>query len=107
MVVRLKPKPKARRAPRPRPPARPHRSEEFWRQIVDVLPMGVMVWRLAEIQDDASLTFVAANPAASAALGREFHDASGKRISEVLPALRSETVHALAEVVRSSKRVEL
>ena len=55
--------------------------------LVESISLGLIVIRMADIDDPESFDLVAANPAACAALNRPLDQWAGRRVAEVLPVL--------------------
>jgi signal transduction histidine kinase/DNA-binding response OmpR family regulator len=75
---------------------------------VQHLPLGVLVYRLEDPEDDCSLTLMDGNPAAATIVKLDLAEAQGKTILELFPtAMLSNAPRRFAEVVRSGRPHEL
>jgi PAS domain S-box-containing protein len=81
-------------------------SSRLLREVLDQMSPGVVVWELVDPDEDASLTLVYVNAAASRLLGIDVGALVGQPMSQVLPAVPPERRHAYAEVCRDRKRRE-
>ena len=73
------------------------------------MQVGLLVYRMDDVDDDRSLRIVTVNPKAEALLGFPKEEILGRRIDEAFPALRARGIPALfAEVLRAddARRVE-
>ena len=71
--------------------------------LLDQLPLGIVVYRLDDVDDDRSLRLVYANPAASKLTERDLGSLIGRTLLEVVPAADPDRMHGYAEVCRSRK----
>lgn len=85
-------------------------AEQRIRQFVNIarnMQLGLIVYRLDDLNDDRALRIVIVNPAAERLLGIPKDDLLGRRIDEVFPALRPRGIPALfAEVIRTGSTRE-
>jgi PAS domain S-box-containing protein len=82
-------------------------SPELWDALFEQLHLGVAVWRLEDLEDDASLSLRRANRAACRMLGRELAPLYGKRMADAFPGTKPTEWKAYANVVRSGAMLEL
>jgi hypothetical protein len=80
-------------------------SPELSESVFEHLQLGIAVWRLEDLEDDASLTLQRGNRAACRMLGRELTSLYGKRMSAALPGTTSREWKAYADGVRSGEIV--
>ena len=78
-------------------------GEKLYRELLDLMPHGVLVFELAREGDPRSLTLVECNRTASALSQLDFSALFGKPLLEVLPGVDESQLHAIAEVVQTRK----
>jgi len=84
------------------------RSVPLLKDIVDKIPIGLHIYKLENINDDNTLTMVAANSASEVFTGIKINDVVGKTLDQNFPDLRAQGIPQLyAEVVRSGERKKL
>ena len=72
--------------------------------VVDAAPVGILVWRLVDPDDDSSMELVALNEAARNTLQRDLGAARGKRLAELFPEAANERAPLYAALARSGQR---
>ncbi|MGB3403254.1 MAG: ATP-binding protein [Microcoleaceae cyanobacterium] len=80
---------------------------EIYEDIVKNLPIGLIVWRLEQMEDWKSLHLVNANPTADQLLGISISQETGKSIIKSFPNIEQNRLHIAqqyAEVVRTQQR---
>jgi two-component system cell cycle sensor histidine kinase/response regulator CckA len=82
-------------------------SGGLFREVLERAPLGVCVYTLEDLADDASLTLCYANPAASRMLGKDLQRLLGARLLEVVPTVSRERLHAYAQVCRERRAHEI
>ena len=83
-------------------------SMRIYQEIIEKMPMGVLVWHLEDLSSPRTFRLIAANPAVTEISGLQREDFMGKTLFETLPALeRTDLPEAGATVVRSGKPVDL
>ena len=83
-------------------------TARLYAETVEIMQVGLYIWRLADAEDPASLTMVATNPAASRLTGIPMEDVVGRQILDVFPALAgTDILETYAGVVRSKMMVDL
>ena len=86
------------------------RAEETIRLYADIVksvPMGLLVLRLDDPDDDRSLRIVDVNPTASSLLGFDVNTVQGKRFVEAFPGVTPAMLGTYAGVVRTGASTEL
>ncbi len=81
-------------------------APELWDALFEQLQLGVAVWRLNDLEDDASLSLRRANRAACRMLGRELEPLYGKRMADAFPGTTAKEWKAYANVVRTGAVLE-
>jgi rsbT co-antagonist protein RsbR len=78
---------------------------QIFAEVVNTMQYGLYIWRLEQIDDPATLTAVAANPAAQRFTGVELRDHIGKKIGDVFQGINDTTSIpvAYAEIIRSGQ----
>jgi PAS domain S-box-containing protein len=77
-------------------------GQGWFREVLDGVASGVVVFDLADASDDTSLRVVHANPAAQALLRQSrLQELVGKRASEAFPKASAERLRVYAEVCRT------
>ncbi|NJP06821.1 MAG: PAS domain S-box protein [Chloroflexaceae bacterium] len=70
------------------------------------LPQGIFIYHLEDLDNDATLRLVAANPAVQWITGAEPQDIVGKTLDENFPELREQSIpHIYSDVVRTGNTV--
>lgn len=82
------------------------RAVRIYTDIVNSIPIGLMIWRLDDLADARSLRLTAANPAASVLLNVEVAGLIGETLLDAFPRLSEETVALYADVVRTGKAMD-
>ena len=70
-------------------------------RVVREAPMGVIVWRLADVDDDSSLILVIANTMAERYVSRKLDEHLGRRFSDVFPGVPDERRKQYADAIRT------
>jgi PAS domain S-box-containing protein len=73
---------------------------DLFREVLEAAPIGVTVYTLEDVADDASLTLRYANAAASRILDQTMQDAVGEKLVQIAQWLPPERLHRYAEVCR-------
>ncbi len=83
-------------------------TAQLYAEAVENMQVGLYVWQLTDLEDPASLTMVATNPAASEFTGIPMETVIGKKILEIFPALVDTDIpETYADVVKSKMMVDL
>lgn len=81
---------------------------DFYRRIVERMPLGLTVWELEDVEDPGSFRLVASNPLIEAATGVPFGKLVGQTVREAFPSsLETEGPSVYAEAVRTGHVQEL
>jgi PAS domain S-box-containing protein len=76
-------------------------------ELLDSIRSGIIVWRLVDADDPASLELAYANSAASDLTGLSLEGQAGRRIAELFPKASPERVRQYADCCRTRERRDL
>lgn len=79
----------------------------LYEDIVKSVPIGLLIWRLENLDDDTSLRLLDANPSASRLLGVDVQGLLNKLILDAFPGNEPKTMKAYADVVRTGAAVAI
>src|SRR5690349_5819159 len=75
--------------------------------LFEKLPIGVVVYRLEDPNDDDSLRLIAVNMAATLMLRPDLEELVGKRMREAFPGVELSRVRLYAEIARNGGRRDM
>jgi PAS domain S-box-containing protein len=82
-------------------------SGGLFRDVLEGARLGVCVYTLEDLADDASLTLRYANRAASQMLGKDLQQWLGTRVQQAVPTVSRERMHIYAQVCRERRMHDL
>jgi signal transduction histidine kinase len=80
----------------------------YYENIVKALPIGILVLKVCDLQDENSIVIVDMNPAAEQTLSLRLSNVSNKKLLETFPALTTTSIPIrYLEVVQQQRSIEL